>query len=367
MRSAVLLLLVSLVAATGCGEDEQVKIGFVGGLSGRVADLGISGRNGAILAVEEQNSGGGIGGRTIRLLVKDDRQDADTARQADRELIEAGVEAIIGHMTSSMSVAALPVINKSETVMVRPTTTTTSLSGKDDYFLRISATADKYAAKMARHLYTNEKLRRVVVIYDLSNQAYTENWFNAFRKVYESLGGIVAAVKTYRSEPNTAFFEIVEAALVPDADGLILIASAMDGAMFSQQIRKTNREIKIAVAEWSSTEQLISLGGAAVEGNIVSQFFDRHSTEPSYVKFREHYRERFGNDPGFAAVASYDAANIVFESMRKRSGRETLKDAILRLGTFRGVQGPFALDEFGDAGRDTVLSTVRDGTFLTLE
>ena len=45
---------------TACSKDEPVRIGFVGGLTGRVADLGIAGRNGALLAVEERNAAGGI-------------------------------------------------------------------------------------------------------------------------------------------------------------------------------------------------------------------------------------------------------------------------------------------------------------------
>ena len=119
---------------TTCAPDKPILLGFVGGLSGRVADLGISGRNGATLAVENINSTGGVNGRKVKLVVMDDKQDGEVAKQVVKELIDQGVAAIIGHMTSSMSMQTVPIVNEKKVIMMSPTTTTTYLSGKDDYF-----------------------------------------------------------------------------------------------------------------------------------------------------------------------------------------------------------------------------------------
>ena len=94
-----------------CSAGEPVTIGFVGGMSGRVADLGINGRNGVLLAVKERNRNGGINGRPVKLLVMDDKQDKETAIQMVRSLLDQKVSAIIGHMTSSMSVVTVPLAN----------------------------------------------------------------------------------------------------------------------------------------------------------------------------------------------------------------------------------------------------------------
>ena len=120
-----------------CEMKEPVKIGYAGGLTGRVADLGIAGRDGVILAVEEINSAGGINGREVKLLVKDDKQDAETAVNVNEELIQQGVAAIIGHMTSSMSKAGVKAINDKKVFMLSPTTSTNELTGLDDYFFRL--------------------------------------------------------------------------------------------------------------------------------------------------------------------------------------------------------------------------------------
>jgi branched-chain amino acid transport system substrate-binding protein len=81
----LLMVIILITLGSGmiaCTPPEPVRIGFLGGLSGRVADLGIGGRNGAILAVEMRNQHGGIKGRPIELIAEDDQQDAEIARQA---------------------------------------------------------------------------------------------------------------------------------------------------------------------------------------------------------------------------------------------------------------------------------------------
>lgn len=366
-KVALAFLTVAVLLSGGCGEREPVKIGFVGGLSGRVADLGISGRNGALLAVEARNSSGGIGGRMVELVVRDDGQDADTAVRVDGELVDLGVEAILGHMTSSMSMAAVELVNRSGTVLLSPTTTTTYLTGKDDHFFRVIATTREYAAKMARYLKGEVGLAAVSVIYDARNRAYTESWLEDFRTEFTALGGRVVGVRSFESGPDVLFFDLAEGSLTSEVDGLVIIASAMDTAMICQQMKKMERQVPVAAAEWASTERLIDLGGAAVEGIIVSQFFDRERDDPVFKDFGEAYRDRFGGEPGFAAVNAYDAASVLMEAIGRKKEGESLKEAILRIGTFSGVQGPVTIDGYGDAARETYITTIREGRFRVLE
>jgi branched-chain amino acid transport system substrate-binding protein len=53
-----------------CKPSEPIRIGFVAGTSGRVADMGISGRDAAQLAIDECNSNGGVSGRQVQLIIK---------------------------------------------------------------------------------------------------------------------------------------------------------------------------------------------------------------------------------------------------------------------------------------------------------
>ena len=104
--------LVLILGLVGCGPAEPIKIGLLAGLSDRGSDFGESVRNGVILAVEQQNLAGGINGRKIELLVRDDGQDKDKAIKAAQELIALHPDIIIGPVTSSMATVVVPLMEQ---------------------------------------------------------------------------------------------------------------------------------------------------------------------------------------------------------------------------------------------------------------
>jgi len=362
-----LSLLIFVLAIGACGPEDPIKVGFVGGLSGRVADLGISGRDGATLAIEQRNAKGGIGGRKIKLIAVDDKQDPATASAAVARLVSENVAAIIGHMTSSMSMQTVPIINRHKLVMVSPTTTTTYLSGKDDYFIRVSSTVEHYAERMAYYQRNMVGHKRVAIIYDTNNKAYTESWVGIFRQYFTEQGGQIIHLEPYKSGEAVSFFAVIERVPMEQIDALIIVAGALDTAMLCQQVRKKGLYLPIAASEWSATEKLVEMGGGAVEGIVVNQFFDRHSKDPKYLAFRDAYLKRFNEEPGFASVNAYDAANLILEALDRQTGNQSLKDTILDMPNYDGVQGMVQIDKFGDADRRTFLTTIRQGQFISLE
>ncbi len=363
--SAVALVFLT-VLLNSC-ERKPIRIGFVGGMSGRVADLGVGGRNGALLAIEERNAQGGINGRQVELIVRDDEQNPDTAEKITRELVERNVEAIIGPMTSSMAQVMVPIVNKARLVAVSPTVTTSDLTGLDDYFLRVLPDTNSYAPKSARFHFDKLGLRRAAIIYDSGNSSYTVSWLTAFSKTFERLGGRVVAVNSFKSGGNVAFSPIARDLLRHNPDLVVLVCSTVDAALLCQQVRKLAPRVTITVSEWGSTERFIELGGAAVEGVYIAQFVDYGNTAPRYRNFLSSYRKRFGQDPGFSALGGYDAATVVMDAMAVKKEGIPLKDAILATGVFQGVQRKIVLDRFGDTGCSTFMTVVKGGHFLTLE
>jgi branched-chain amino acid transport system substrate-binding protein len=366
MRVLMLLIWGLLPLLNGC-EREPVRIGFVGGMSGRVADLGVGGRNGVLLAVEERNAHGGINGCPVELIIRDDEQNAETAKKVTIELVERKVEAIIGPMTSSMALAIVPIVNKARMLTVSPTVTTADLSGLDDYFLRVLPDTRTYAPKSARFHFEKSGLRRAAIIYDTGNSSYTVSWLTAFSKSFESFGGRIVALNSFKSGESVAFSPIVRDLLRHNPDLVVLVCSAVDAALLCQQIRKLDPRVTISVSEWGSTERFIELGGAAVEGVYFAQFLDHGNTTPLYRNFLTSYRKRFGQDPGFSGLAGYDAATVVLDALAARKKGTPLKSAILATGTYQGVQRKIALNRFGDTESSTYITVVKKGRFLTLE
>jgi branched-chain amino acid transport system substrate-binding protein len=363
----VWLAAMGAVVLAACSKVEPIRLGFVAGLSGRVADLGVPGRNGAILAIEQRNAAGGINGHPVELLVKDDEQNPETARRVVAELLSQKTEAVIGPMTSSMAIATISLVNSSKSIMVSPTVTTTELAGKDDNFLRVISVTTDYAGKSAR--YQVEKLghRTAAVLYDIGNKSYTESWLKDFRKVFEASGGQILKVQSFQSGSNFVFYESVKELLQVKPDVVVVITNAVDSALICQQVRKLDARKPIVMSEWASTERFVELAGSAAEGVHVSQFLDRNDTSARYLAFRKAYLARFAAEPGFAGLASYDAAMVVLDAYARRKAGQTLKEAILAASQFQGVQQTITFDPFGEANRKTFVAVIRNGQYVTLE
>lgn len=359
-------LIISILAA-GCSKPEPIRIGFVAGTSGRVADLGIAGRNAAILAVERKNASGGINGHPIELLVRNDEQNPDTARRVVQELIDAKVEAIVGHMTSSMTAATLPLANEAKMLMISPTTTSKDFSDKDDYFFRVIASTRAYSVKSALFHRNQLGLTRMAVAYDLRNRSYCESWLSDYRSTFEKAGGKIAQVATFESGSDVSIRDLVKQLLTTHPDGVLVIANAVDAALFAQQIRQQSPKTVIAGAEWAGTEQLIELGGQAVEGMYLAQFVDRTSRAPAYLSFRQDYLKRFGSEPGFGGTTAYDATTVLLTALERRKSGQSLKEAILAIRTFRGLQDDFSFDPNGETMRRHYITTIKDGQFTKAE
>lgn len=366
IRSLLGIIALSLLLF-GCEQSGPIQIGFVAGMSGRVADLGVAGRNGVLLAVEQANAAGGVHGRSIDLVVRDDEQDSESAKRAVDDLLALDIELIIGPMTSNMAMAVMPQINASKTILLSPTVTTTELLGKDDNFIRVISSTRDYAVKSAHYQYEVLGSRTVAAIYDVGNNYYTESWLREFSATFETLGGKMLLQLPFRSGNDTIFQPLAKQLLATKADVLVIVSNAVDSALLCQQVRKLAPEQRIAMSEWASTGRFVELAGKAGEDVTVAQFLDRNDRSPRYLDFEDAYRKRFKQNPGFAGLAGYDAALVALEAYRLRKPGASLKETILAQQSFQGGQQLLTIDRYGDSNRKTFVTKIRNGRYLTQE
>lgn len=363
LLSAVLLAL----GLSACGPKPPIKIGFIGGLSGKFSDLGTANRNGALLAVEAANDAGGVGGRKLLLVEQDDQQNNAQALVAMSELKKQAVVAIIGPSTSSIAVAIAPMATQSQLPLIAATATTNKLSGKDDYFMRSVGDAAFYGRATAQFHYSKQGIRSVALILDMANADYTENWGEPYAEEFTRLGGKVVRMERFKSTDNPDHAAIAKKLVAGDPQMVLTVASTSDCALIAQRVKGLHPGVRMAGSAWASTERLIELGGAAVEGMLVEQYFDRFDPAAKFQNFVLTYRNRFKSEPGFAAVLAYDATNMLIAGLQKSQQSAELKSAILGLGTFEGVQGPVALDAWGDASRAVHFGVVKNGAFAKID
>ena len=185
-------------------------------------------------------------------------------------------------------------------------------------------------------------------------------WYKNFEENYQRIGGTIAKALPFNSGKQD-FPVLARQIKASGAEGLFILAGAMDTAMICQHLRKSGSTIPVFVSEWSTTNELLNHGGASVEGISFYQTFDRNSEKPSYVTFRKNYQARFRNDPTFASVHAYDSAKIVFAALAKNT--KNLKQAIIGIKNFSGLQNEITIDRYGDPQGSPFIMMVENGSF----
>lgn len=359
------LAVFALGLLAGCAPPPPIQVGFIGGLSDRNSDNGQSGLNGVTLAVEQFNRDGGVDGRMVELVIKDDAQDKAVAARAAQELVDAKVEAVIGPFTSGMATVIVPVTGRAGIFQVSPTITSMDFYGKDDNLFRINRTTRDNAIDYAKVIVgLGEK--RIAVAYDTRNRNFTESWLKEFRAAVTAQQAAVVAEVPYESSPAADFDGVVGQMLQAQPDSLFFIAGGLDVARLAKSARRLAPKLPIGASEWAATEQLPELGGEVVQDLLIVQNFDRDDNSERFKQFSDAYYKRFQRPPGYSSVSAYDAATVVLTALRNRQKGQTLKASALAHGPYQGLQQEIAFDANGDTNRRVYFTRIRDGGYVRI-
>ena len=356
---------VIVLILAGCAA-QPVVFGFSGEITGNGSDLGISARNGMMLGVEYVNTNGGINGRELQVIIKDDQGKPEVAKQVDGELIDAGVVAILGHITSEQSVAGLTVTQPAGMVMLSPISSSLALTGVDDLFFRVCADNMREIRVLTRQM-LEQGQPRIVIIYDVENQAFSLPYAQAVAAQLNLLGGEALDLFPYAStDTNLDQMVANTATLKPDA--VLIVSSAVKTALLIQHFRLGEFEPALYATDWAFSETLLQTGGKAVEGVSLMASFDINGDSAEMKAFQEKYQARYGYSPNYAAMQTYEAVLVLAEALRQTKGTsDGLPEALGNIRDLQGLNSTISMDEFGDVVRPVYLFQVQDGKMVTVQ
>lgn len=362
----VLCILSTLVLIAGCTGyigRRPILVGLVVELTGAQGTLGVEARDGAQLAVDAINDGGGVDGRPIELIVGNDKGDPSTARQIDTELVQQGVVAIIGHATSGQTAAVFDQINADKVVLISPGASSNQFSGQKDYFFRVVSSTDILGEALAAHMYIVSGARHLTCIYDTQNRAYAEPLWQSIQNRFGALGGSTAQVFTFASG-ETDLQSLMAQVTATDPETVVFIASGVDTALMIQYGKQYGLEAQLFSSAWAQTNELLEKGGQAVNGlEMVAGYYPRDPS-PAFQQFAARFEARYGRMPGLMASYAYEAVLMLAHALEQTEGKATgLPDALASIRDWPGVQGLISMDEYGDVRRDVYVAIVRDGQF----
>jgi len=346
---------------------EPIYIGFGAGLSGQWSQLGVQVRNGFLQAVEDINAEGGINGREVIPVIMDDKNDNAHTIELIGEMDKKDIQYFVGFTVSSMTPSIDQLMTTTELMVFSPTMSTNSLIGIDDRFLRV-CNASSFEAESLLSLLSQDGRKDVAIVYDSSNQPYTQ----PIRNIIVGSAEVHGLNLVYDEEFNSKtikYSDLVMRMLSKEPEQIVIVASGIDTAEIAQQIRKEGSDALLYASAWATTNDLLENGGRAVNGMRVNGLYDINSNNPKYLAFKSKMINAFGDDPTFPQIFGYESLQIIKEGIESADSYEVdaVKAAIISKGRFQGLQNDILIDEYGDAHRPYYGYIVEDGQFRSMK
>jgi branched-chain amino acid transport system substrate-binding protein len=363
-RLACRLLIWLTLLLTACRSSaDPIRIGLAGSLSDPV---GRPMKHAAELAVEQINAAGGIKGRPLELVERDDYADPDSAVFVATDLYEAGVSAVIGHLFSSTTLAAAPVYNggSAPVAAISPSSSSPDVTTAGDYTFRICPSDLAHGAALARWVHDTLRLQRGAMLY--LNDQYGRGVRQMFVREFTRRGGVLLATDPYLGDPPKVGPYLDRLAKIGGVEFIVIAGNRGDGEEILRQARQ--RGLRMPVLGGDGLEG-IEQAGAIADGVYLSSAYLPTIVSPANRDFLQAYRKKFPTAglPNQPAAATYDAVYLLRDVItRAGPDRAAVRRELAQVGTgapaFQGVTGMVAFDARGDVPNQTVyIGVVDDG------
>ena len=359
---SILIIFLIPVLFIGCGEkkDEDIKIGFVAGLSGKYSALGISIRDGFTLAFDEIDYK--INNQNVIIVQKDDKQDPNEAKKAIDSFIKNDIKLVVGNATSSMTAVTFPIVNKyKDMLLISATASGSDFTAQDDNFLRIQV---EHSAKRYTELsnYIHDKgYKNIFFIYDSKNISYSKGYEGFFQTMLIERGGNKFVGK---ADLNTPYNEIIKELKSVKNDLILIVGNSVDSANIIQYIRVNKIDTKVLGTGWAKTTDFIDNGGKSVEGVIFSTGYDDKSKDKAFIEFVKKYKQKYKAKPSVFAAQGYELGKILIKNLNKSADISTLKNRMLKTKQYDGLQGDIIFDKYGDVFREYFIMEVKNREYI---
>ncbi|HTP49948.1 MAG TPA: ABC transporter substrate-binding protein [Anaeromyxobacteraceae bacterium] len=365
--------------ATSAG-GEPIKIGVYGPYTGGSAGMGVSMRNGVRLAADEINASGGVLGRKIELVERDDEAKNERGGQIMQEFLEKEhVVAVLGPINTGVADAALRYPNEKkvpELINVSAGAKVNELFdvyGKENYVFRIAAGDLIQSEMIVSEAVQTRKLRKPALLCDDTN--YGQNGRAKMEKALEKHGVKPVYVGKFKIKDTDMTAQLQEARGA-GADVLLVYGIGPELAAVANSMERLGWRVPM-IGSWTlSMSAFINNAGANGNGATMPQtFIESGASTPKQLAFLEAYWKRFNEKPIAVAVAAaqgYDSLYLIAMAIEQAGSTEgpKIKAALENLlKSYEGVTGryvkPFSPTDHEAVKQANVMMGVVKGGMVT--
>lgn len=347
------LLLGSLLIGCNRGSGDAVILGAAGPWQ---EGYGRMNQRGIVLAVEQINGRGGIGGRPLRVVMRDDEGDGAKAAGIAQEFLSTPeIAAVIGHVNSGAMVAAANIYDRGLPA-VATTATSPDLTGISPWVFRVISSDSANGIDLARFA-TQLGRRRAAILYE--NNSYGRGLAAAFQRNFRGRVISYDPIGDHDTdfEPFVSFYR-------REAPDIVFVAGTeASGMAFLREARRQRLAADFLGGDgWTG----VTMAPDAAEGAYVGTPFAASDPRPEAQRFVEAFRAKYQMEPDGNAALAYDATMLLAEAITRRGRRrDAIRQYLASLDAstaYAGVTGAIRFRENGDPiGKGFVMTRVRRG------
>jgi ABC-type branched-subunit amino acid transport system substrate-binding protein len=341
----------------------EVRIGFIGPIYAHPDQiLGNRMLNGANLAIDEANAGGGYGGKPFKLMLHNDSAIWGAASNEIVKMVyDEKVWAMFGSISADTTHIALRVTLKGETPLVNSASTDPTIPETIIPWYFTDLQDDRLQGyTLARHIYTELGFKRVAIL--RVNDRYGRFGVLKFRDASRRLGHPVVIEQKFMPG-DTDFRRQLQVIEDSRVDAIVLWTNVGPAAMILQQMQELGMKQRVFGSHRTIGDELIKLAGPAAEGFEAVFPYDPNRTDPGWQEFTARYEARFHERPDHFAALAYDAMKILLDAIcRAGLNKGRIRDALTATQTHKGVTGDMVFDPNCKNIAPLFLAHVHNGT-----
>ncbi len=365
---AVIVLFTMLILSCTKEDTETIKMGVAGAHSGDLASYGLPSVKAAELVVGDINARGGIGGRTVELLVEDDVCKPEMATNTATRLVSQGAHVVLGHICSGATKAALSIYKDAQIITMSPSATNPSLTQSGDYpnFLRTIASDDAQAKLEVDFAINVLKLKKIAVLHDKGDYG---KGLAGFAKSFLEKSNKAAVVFYEGITPGAVDYSaVVQKIKASGAEAVIFGGYHPEASKIVMLMRKKKMKTIFISDDGVKDITFIKVAGQYAEGVYATGPTDV-SSNPLAIAAKEAHKKAYGSDPGAFFLNAYTAAQALLNAIEKAG--TTDYDAVsktLRSEYVETPLGKISFDQRGDAiGVGFSMYQVQNGEYVEVK
>ncbi|MBI3725562.1 branched-chain amino acid ABC transporter substrate-binding protein [bacterium] len=326
--------------------DETLKIAVCGPMTGGQKKQGDDVKNAVSLALDEWNAKGGVLGKKIEMISRDDEAKESQAVACARQIAAAGVVGIIGHFNSGCTIPASEIYKDAKLVMITPSATNPKVTDRKLWnVFRVCGRDDDQGGVAAKFVLEKLKPKKVAILHDKTQ--YGEGLAKQFRDALKAAGGVTITRFDGISQEETDYKAILGAVKKTEPDLWYYGGMYDKGAPITIQARDVGLMAPLVSGDGLKEEEFLSKAGSKCEPCFVTFGPDPNGI-PTAKAFLESYKKKFGQE-GPYSVYAYDAANILLEGIKAAGSTDGEKIAeAIRKRAHDGALGKLEFDDKGD-------------------